>query len=103
MADIVVGRGGLSTLTEIAAFAKPSIIITKKDHQTEFNAQYLESKNAVIWQKEDGLTSDKLYQLIIDLIQDQPKRALLAQAINQAVPIVDSELAIKLLDDILYR
>ncbi|MCA9349489.1 glycosyltransferase [Candidatus Saccharibacteria bacterium] len=103
MADLVVGRGGLSTLTEIATFAKPSIIITKQGHQTEYNAKYLDQLGAIVWIKEEDLDSDKLLKIIEDLIKDQPRRVKLASAVNQSIDIADQDQVTSKIDELLSK
>jgi len=75
-ADLVVSRAGANTLFEIAASAKPSILIPLKtaasDHQTK-NAQIFEKNKAAILVEEDDLNAGFLLKIIRKLLSDKEK------------------------------
>lgn len=79
-ADLVIARAGASTLTEIAATGKPSIIIplesAASDHQNA-NARVFQSRNAAVVLSEKNLTASSLLVIINNLISDEPMRKLL--------------------------
>jgi UDP-N-acetylglucosamine--N-acetylmuramyl-(pentapeptide) pyrophosphoryl-undecaprenol N-acetylglucosamine transferase len=84
-ADIVVARAGANTLAELAAFAKPAIIIpnsTAAAHQIK-NARVLEKADAAIVEDERILSSGKFAAEIKDLINSKDKKAQLANAIRK--------------------
>ena len=74
--DLVVCRSGAMTITELSIVEKPAIFIpfpfATENHQ-EYNAKVLEEKGAakIILDKE--LTSEKLNDLINDIIKDENK------------------------------
>lgn len=72
-ADLVISRSGAITVSEIAALGKASILIPSpnvvRNHQ-EQNARAFEKKQAAVVILEDDLTSDVLYDKIIDMIHD---------------------------------
>ncbi len=74
--DLVVSRSGASSVAEIAALAKPSILIpyphATADHQTT-NAHLLSDSGAAIIIPDDQLDSHSLYEAI-DSLYENPKK-----------------------------
>ncbi len=73
-ADLIVCRSGASTLAELAAAKKPSILIplpTAADDHQKKNAQSLVSKNAARMMEQKDLTPESLFNLIVEL-KNQP-------------------------------
>ncbi len=73
-ADLIICRSGASTLAELAAAKKPSILIplpTAADDHQKKNAQSLVSKNAARMMEQKDLTPVSLFNLIIEL-KNQP-------------------------------
>lgn len=64
VADLIVCRAGLSTLTEIAALRKPSMLIPIPNNQQEVNSEYFSKQNAVISLKQDDLEAEEFVRLI---------------------------------------
>jgi UDP-N-acetylglucosamine--N-acetylmuramyl-(pentapeptide) pyrophosphoryl-undecaprenol N-acetylglucosamine transferase len=71
MADLVVCRAGLATLTELSVLGKPAVIIPIPDHQAEENANYFEVKNAVIRLDQNKTNVDHFVSLIEGLITNK--------------------------------
>ena len=75
-ADLIVCRAGASTLAEITAAGKPSVLVPSpyvtNNHQ-ERNARLLEHAGAAVLLKEDSCSGKKLYETITDLLA-QPSR-----------------------------
>lgn len=67
-ADIVITRAGLGTTTELAALAKPIIIVPIPDSQQEVNAAYLAERNAGRVYRELDLTPEQLVTFTHDLV-----------------------------------
>lgn len=84
-ADVVLARSGASTIAELAAAGKPSILVplpsSADDHQRK-NAISLVQKNAAILIEEKDLTPEKLNEVLISLQIDSNKRDQLAQNIK---------------------
>lgn len=70
VADLIVGRSGALTVSEITACGKPSILIpspnVSNNHQY-YNAKPLEDAGAAVLITEDKLDSDMLYEEIMTL------------------------------------
>lgn len=77
-ADLVIGRAGASSLSEIEAMGKASILIPSpyvaENHQFH-NAMALVNRNAARILREKDLTTDSLKSLMNDLISDKAELA----------------------------
>lgn len=88
--DIVVGRAGAITISEICAMGKCSILIPSpyvtNNHQ-EHNASALQTAGAAIMLKEDELCADTLFDNVSSLLSDKKKLDLIcANALKLAKP-----------------
>jgi UDP-N-acetylglucosamine--N-acetylmuramyl-(pentapeptide) pyrophosphoryl-undecaprenol N-acetylglucosamine transferase len=103
-ADIVVARAGMSTLFELAAMAKPVIIVPNPlltgGHQLK-NAAVYKKANAAIVLDENELVCDPtiLEQAIKDLLKNTRKRQQLGQALYKfAKPDASMDMAALIVD-----
>ncbi len=82
-AALVVARAGATTLAELCAIGRPSILIpfpfAADDHQAK-NAEALEGQGASICIRESELEVDRLAALIAGLVDDPAKRQAMARA-----------------------
>ncbi len=73
-ADLVVCRGGASSLCELALFGKPAVIIplptAADDHQSS-NARLAQSVGGAIWQPQAEATPTKMAGYVLQLINDR--------------------------------
>ena len=73
LADLAIARSGASSLTELAAFGVPSILIpypyAAEDHQTR-NAEVFSKRKAAILMKEEELSKLCLGKVVNDLFAD---------------------------------
>ncbi|MFZ1360865.1 MAG: UDP-N-acetylglucosamine--N-acetylmuramyl-(pentapeptide) pyrophosphoryl-undecaprenol N-acetylglucosamine transferase [Candidatus Saccharimonadales bacterium] len=86
-ADVVVSRAGATTLLELAALAKPTILVPNGrltgGHQLKNAKVYSDSDAAVIVNDESfGATSSELTTKIIGLVQDTHRQQVLAANIH---------------------
>lgn len=74
-ADLVISRAGGSTISELIALSKPSILVPSpnvaEDHQTK-NALSLSEKGAAILVKDDE-AEEKLIHVALSILNDQTK------------------------------
>lgn len=101
-AALVIARAGATTLAELCAIGRPSILIpfpfAADDHQTK-NAKALEEQHASICIGESELDVDQLGATIADLLDDSARRQAMAQAARDhgrpdaAAAIVDDMMA----------
>lgn len=82
-ASLVIARSGATTLAEMCAIGRPSILIPyphhSDDHQGK-NAIALEQAGAAIVIREQALTVDGLAQTVNGLIDDPDRRRSMAEA-----------------------
>jgi len=82
-AALVVARAGATTLAELCAIGRPSILVpfpfAADDHQTK-NAKALEEQGASICIRESELEVDALGELIGGLLDDPARRQTMARA-----------------------
>jgi len=73
-ADFSICRGGINSLTELAAAGLPPLVIplstAANDHQQK-NAQALVDMNAAFMEKQSDLSVDKLYKILLTLAEDK--------------------------------
>ncbi len=101
-ADLVVCRSGATTLAELMAAGRPSILIplptATDDHQRK-NALALVKQHAAVMVEQRELTGDLLARKILDLVTDEGARRQIAEAVRRmarpdaARVIVDRALA----------
>jgi UDP-N-acetylglucosamine--N-acetylmuramyl-(pentapeptide) pyrophosphoryl-undecaprenol N-acetylglucosamine transferase len=94
--DLVICRSGASTVSEIAAAGKPSILIPypyHRDNQQFFNAKWLEKAGAAVIICQQDLTADSLSKKIHELVNVAGN--LLKMGNNaQSVAILDADVVI---------
>jgi UDP-N-acetylglucosamine--N-acetylmuramyl-(pentapeptide) pyrophosphoryl-undecaprenol N-acetylglucosamine transferase len=103
-ADLVIGRAGASTLTELAFTGTPSILIpypfAAEDHQT-FNAQIFVQANAALLIPQGELTADRLGSAVSELLADRqahPGQSVLDQMAQQAESLATKDSAQQVAD-----
>lgn len=85
VADLVVCRAGMGTLTEISALGKPAIIIPIPNSHQEKNAAIFSRKNAAIVLRQKGLTPQSLTYEIKKLLNNREKLRILSKNIKKAI------------------
>jgi UDP-N-acetylglucosamine--N-acetylmuramyl-(pentapeptide) pyrophosphoryl-undecaprenol N-acetylglucosamine transferase len=88
-ADFAIARSGAASLSELAAFALPAILIpypyAADDHQTR-NAEIFVQANAALMLKEGDLVDDALARMIRGFVADAEKLRRMAQNCSQLAP-----------------
>jgi len=103
VADVVISRAGMSALTELAYFSKPTIIIPlPKSHQIK-NAEYFANKNACVYLKQDELDKVRLVREIKKLLENRENRTMLSENINKVFIDYSGEKIIEIIKDILLK
>ncbi|HEV7662898.1 MAG TPA: glycosyltransferase [Chloroflexota bacterium] len=85
-ATLVVSRAGMGTLTELAALAKPSLIVPLPGSHQWANAQAFARLGAIEVADQEALTSDILAERVLSLLADDARRASLGQALAASMP-----------------
>jgi len=82
-ADLVVGRAGAMTVSELCAWGKPSVLVplptAAADHQT-FNARALANAGASVLLLESEFTPDGFAKTVVPLAHDHKRLDALAQS-----------------------
>ncbi len=86
LADIVVSRAGLSTIAELSALGKVSIIVPMPDSHQEENARNLKQANAAVVLEKDEFNAETLARVIISLKFNQKRLELLSSNIFKLMP-----------------
>ncbi len=81
--DLVISRAGMSALTELAYFSKPTIIIPIPQSHQEKNAQYFADKQAGIYLKQKKLNSEKLVKQIKQILENEKLRKDLGENMHK--------------------
>lgn len=89
-ADLVLCRGGASTLSELTAIGKPAVIVPSPNvtnHHQERNANVLAQAGGAVVLLEPVCNGETLYRTTQDLLADEPRRKTMAQAMaNMGIP-----------------
>jgi UDP-N-acetylglucosamine--N-acetylmuramyl-(pentapeptide) pyrophosphoryl-undecaprenol N-acetylglucosamine transferase len=82
VADIVVTRAGLSTLSELAILKKPVIIVPLPGTHQEKNAKYFASKNAALILNQSILNTELFTNFVHELLQSKSQKIELSENIS---------------------
>jgi len=85
LADLVISRCGLGTLTELSALAKPAILIPIPNSHQEDNASLFANESAAIVLDQKILTPDKLLVEINRVLSDNILRTELSDRMGQMI------------------
>ena len=97
VADIVVSRGGFGTLTELAALAKPAIIIPIPGHQ-EANVKFLAEVEAIVLVDERTCSGVQLASTIKELLKDKKRMELMGKKLNNLLPLAKKEDVLRIVE-----
>ncbi len=77
LANLIISRGGASSMAEISALQKPNILIplpsSANNHQY-INAKYFEEKGASILLQQKEITKDKFLEILTNFWQNKEKQ-----------------------------
>jgi UDP-N-acetylglucosamine--N-acetylmuramyl-(pentapeptide) pyrophosphoryl-undecaprenol N-acetylglucosamine transferase len=85
-ASVVVSRAGMGTLTELAALARPALIVPMPGSHQWANAQAFARLGAIEVADQAALTPDRLAERVLRLLADEPRRTQLGRALAQSMP-----------------
>lgn len=98
VADIVVSRAGISSLTELSLLQKPSVIIPIPNSHQEKNAQFFAKTNSIKYLHQSELTGAKFAQELNSLLSSQAETQNLSRNIAKMI----DPLAAKRYVDLIY-
>ncbi len=100
VSDVVIARGGASTVSELCIVAKPSILVplptAAEDHQTK-NCKALTDKNAALMIA-DKEANEKLVDTAIELLKNKPRQI---ELISNIKPLAITDSAERIAKEIL--
>jgi len=97
-ATVVVTRAGMGTLSELAALGKPALVVPLPDSHQGANAQAFARAGAAEAVDQASLSPERLTALVGDLLDDEPRRRALSEAIARYLP---SDAASRIAEDVL--
>lgn len=86
VSDMVISRAGLSSISELCALQKVSIIIPLPDSHQLHNAEILAEKDAAVVLDQTGLKGEDLVQLIKKLMYNGSWQSELKENISKIIP-----------------
>jgi len=84
-ADLIICRGGGSTIAELIELDKPAVIIPSPyvaNNEQEYNARQISNVGGAVLLDENTCTGDSLYGLITSLLSDKEKLVNMAENIK---------------------
>ena len=105
-ADVIISRAGASTCNEIGACAIPNILIPSpnvtNNHQ-EKNARMLADKGASVLLLESECTSQRLYEEILDLLNDAQRREAMTGQLRKMIRLDAAERICDMIEELAKR
>ncbi|MDD2757796.1 MAG: UDP-N-acetylglucosamine--N-acetylmuramyl-(pentapeptide) pyrophosphoryl-undecaprenol N-acetylglucosamine transferase [Patescibacteria group bacterium] len=89
--DLIISRAGFGAITELAALAKPSIILPIPESPQEANAKFLADAQAALVLDERKITGQELAKIAVELVNNNQKKQELSGNIHRVLPIVSGE------------
>ena len=100
-AALVVCRAGLSTLTELVALGKPTIVVPIPHHQQEANAEYFNRKNAIIYFDQEKSSAAELRDIIEAMLKNPGSLSRLREYMQKVMPPAANENYVKLVREMI--
>ena len=100
--DLVIGRSGAMTISEICCSSKPSILLPlpwAADNHQYFNAKFLEDKEASILLESSLDSADSLFTLLNDLEKDHNARHSMSLNAFDAFPISSGDKIVEIINE----
>ena len=100
--DLVIGRSGAMTISEICCSSKPSILFPlpwAADNHQYFNAKFLEDKEASILLESSLDSADCLFELINDLEKDHNARHSMSLNAFDAFPVSSGNRIVEIINE----
>ena len=85
-ASLVVSRAGMGTLTELAALARPTLVVPMPGSHQWANADAFAQLGAIEVADQQALTPDLLARRVLELLGESARRERLGQALAASMP-----------------
>ena len=86
ISDVVIGRGGFVTITELASLSKPAVLLPMSDTHQEENVKMLSENQAAIILNEKKINSLDLAHTIKKLIEQPDVAKFLGEKLHNTIP-----------------
>ena len=100
-ADFAISRSGAASLSELAYFGLPSLLIpypfAAENHQT-FNARIFTEAKAAVMLKERETTGDFLAKIVLEILRSPPKLSSMADEARRLAPADAAVLLVETLE-----
>jgi len=105
-ADVIIGRAGSATCNEIAAAGTPCILIPSpnvtNNHQ-EKNARVLENGGGAVVVLEKECTSEKMYELVRQLLADEDGRKEMGRRLHAMARLDSTQRICDIVEELIKR
>lgn len=88
VADVVISRSGMGTLSELSALGKAAVLIPIPQTHQEFNALEMSKQGGVVMIDQTKISSDNLVEVVGELLADTAKLNTLQERIKIALPTI---------------
>ncbi len=103
VADVIVTRAGLGSLTEISHLKKPSIIIPMPDSHQEENAQVFRDNNAAFVLNQKDLSKELFIEKIRELLNDKELQKLFSENVSKVIKRGANERVVKIINNMISK
>ncbi len=83
LADVVISRAGLATISELALLGKPTMLMPIHNSHQEENADYLSKEGAIIRLHEEKLDGELLAKAIMGFVADTDRQQLVGARLKK--------------------
>lgn len=97
LADIVIARAGMATLTELSVLGKIAIIVPMPDSHQELNARIVANTAAAVVLFSDDFNPETLPRIVTSIKFNLARQKLLAHNISQLMPKESAAIIAKLI------
>ena len=100
IANVVVGRGGFVTISELAALSKPAVLLPMSNTHQEQNVKLLSDNKAAVIFDEKKVNGLDLAHIISELIQNVELSTYLGKKLHKILPPLQNEKLIEIIDQL---
>lgn len=83
VADLVISRAGIGTLSELAVLDKPALVVPMPHSHQEVNAKYFADNQAAIVLDQENLAPEMLAQIVARVLSHHDEQGILSENIKK--------------------
>lgn len=103
IADVVITRAGMSTLSELGALGKATVIFPLPGTHQEKNAAYYQEHHAAIVLDQEKTTAQELEDITKKLLQNPEEKRTLSENIKKISPVNADKKYLEIIESILAK